>query len=166
MCALVSADHKFYMHVHMYSANSIIRTPLSMGWLLPFSRFCTYSLAVEIEMSLCQYFKSAVFLSTPSCCQHKGWITLTSLIAAWSIVRIWSLQATPLAKVEGVACLLRNLQLLESQSGLLSTIRNHWTTHSKPNLWYSAFQRCMSESVDYIRPRHSHTCIRPQFFDY
>ena len=31
-----------------------------------YSYFCTYSLAIEIEMSLCQYFMSTVNLVTPS----------------------------------------------------------------------------------------------------
>ena len=43
-------------------------------------------------------------------------------------------QATPLAKIEGVACPLGN-----SQFGLYSAIRNRLTTQSKPDLRYNAY---------------------------
>ena len=91
----------------------------SISQALVHSRDHMYSLAVEIKTSLRQYFKSRVSLPTPSYRQHKGpWrVTLTSHLAVRSIVQIWysikiapaSLQAPPLAKVEGVTCLLGNL---------------------------------------------------------
>ena len=52
-------------------------------------------------------------------------------------------QATPLAKIEGVACPLGNSQSLESQSDLYSAIRNRLTTQSQPDLWYTIFQSCI-----------------------
>ena len=65
-------------------------------------------------------------------------LTLECALAQDTTVYAFS-QATPLAKVEGVACLHGSSQSLESQSSFYSTIRNHLTTHSKPNLQYESY---------------------------
>ena len=98
--------------MNMTCNHTLLNRP-SIGQALVHSRDHTYSLAVEIETSIRQYFKSTVSLPTPSCHQHKEpWrVTLTSHLAARSIVQIWySIKIAPAsAKVEGVTCLLGNL---------------------------------------------------------
>ena len=107
------------VHTHRYHACSIYLHP------------CTYScLIVENEFSIlqanCQSANTianakpsatvaqAVLMTHPTC----------SLISHISI-----------AKIESVAFSFGYLQLIESQSGLYSTIRNRLTMHSKSNLW-------------------------------
>ena len=92
---------------------------------------CTYScLIVENEFSILQAncqpantianakpsatVAQAVLMTHPTC-------SLTSHIS--------------IAKIESVAFSFGYLQLIESQSGLYSTIRNRLTMHSKSNLW-------------------------------